>query len=59
MRLIYFAWVRERIGLPQEEVELPAEELVPGDLVALVRIVALDQQPLRTLTRTPRAHQYE
>ncbi|TIN05880.1 MAG: MoaD/ThiS family protein, partial [Mesorhizobium sp.] len=23
-RLIYFAWVRERIGKPQEDVELPA-----------------------------------
>jgi molybdopterin synthase sulfur carrier subunit len=23
MKLIYFAWVRERIGKPQEEVDLP------------------------------------
>jgi len=25
MKLIYFAWVRERIGRSEEEVELPAE----------------------------------
>ena len=25
MKLLYFAWVRERIGKPEEEVELPAE----------------------------------
>ena len=24
-KLIYFAWVRERIGKPEEEVALPAE----------------------------------
>ena len=24
MKLVYFAWVRERIGRPDEEVELPA-----------------------------------
>jgi sulfur-carrier protein len=24
MKLVYFAWVRERIGLGEEEVELPA-----------------------------------
>ncbi len=24
-KLIYFAWVRERIGKPEEDVELPAE----------------------------------
>ncbi len=25
MKLVYFAWVRERIGKPEEEVTLPAE----------------------------------
>ena len=24
MKLLYFAWVRERIGKPEEEIELPA-----------------------------------
>ncbi len=25
MKLCYFAWIRERIGLPEEEVNLPAD----------------------------------
>lgn len=25
MKLVYFAWVRERIGVSEEEVDLPAE----------------------------------
>ena len=34
MKLLYFAWVRERIGKPDEEVELPASVRTVGDLVA-------------------------
>ncbi|MCC6890220.1 MAG: molybdopterin converting factor subunit 1 [Hyphomicrobiales bacterium] len=34
MKLLYFAWVRERIGKPQEEVELPAEVTTLGDLMS-------------------------
>ncbi|CAM5396337.1 molybdopterin synthase sulfur carrier subunit [Aquamicrobium terrae] len=33
MRLIYFAWVRERIGKPQEDVELPAGVDTVADLL--------------------------
>ena len=33
MKLLYFAWVRERIGKPQEEVELPAAVATVGDLM--------------------------
>ena len=33
MKLLYFAWVRERIGKPEEEVELPAEISTVADLV--------------------------
>jgi len=33
MRLIYFAWVRERIGKPQEDVELPADIATVADLL--------------------------
>jgi sulfur-carrier protein len=32
MKLIYFAWVRERIGKPEEEVSLPAEIATIADL---------------------------
>jgi sulfur-carrier protein len=34
MKLVYFAWVRERIGRPEEEVELPAEVTTVQELAA-------------------------
>jgi molybdopterin synthase sulfur carrier subunit len=33
MKLVYFAWVRERIGKPEEEIELPASVRTVADLV--------------------------
>ena len=33
MKLRYFAWVRERIGKPEEDVELPAGIATVADLV--------------------------
>jgi molybdopterin synthase sulfur carrier subunit len=34
MKLLYFAWVRERIGKPDEEIELPASVRTVAELVA-------------------------
>jgi molybdopterin synthase sulfur carrier subunit len=34
MKLVYFAWIRERIGLPEENVELPADVKTIADLAA-------------------------
>jgi sulfur-carrier protein len=34
VKLLYFAWVRERIGKAEEEVEPPAGVATVGDLVA-------------------------
>jgi molybdopterin synthase sulfur carrier subunit len=34
VKLLYFAWVRERIGKPEEDVELPAGVATVADLVA-------------------------
>jgi molybdopterin synthase sulfur carrier subunit len=34
VKLLYFAWVRERIGKPEEEIEPPAGVVTVGDLVA-------------------------
>jgi molybdopterin synthase sulfur carrier subunit len=34
VKLLYFAWVRERVGKPQEDVELPAGIATVGDLMA-------------------------
>jgi molybdopterin synthase sulfur carrier subunit len=34
MKLVYFAWVRERIGRAEEEVDLPAEVVTVKDLLA-------------------------
>jgi len=33
IKLVYFAWVRERIGKPEEEVSLPAGIATVADLV--------------------------
>lgn len=37
MRVVYFAWVRERVGLEEEEIDLPAEVETAGDLVSWLR----------------------
>jgi molybdopterin synthase sulfur carrier subunit len=34
VKLLYFAWVRERVGKPQEDVELPTDVTTVGDLMA-------------------------
>jgi len=33
LKLRYFAWVRERIGKPEEEIELPAGIATVADLM--------------------------
>ena len=33
MKLLYFAWVRERIGKPEEEIDPPANVRTVGELV--------------------------
>jgi molybdopterin synthase sulfur carrier subunit len=33
VKLLYFAWVRERVGKPQEDVELPTDVTTVGDLM--------------------------
>jgi molybdopterin synthase sulfur carrier subunit len=37
VKLVYFAWVRERIGRKDEEVDLPAEVTTAGDLLAWLK----------------------
>lgn len=34
MKVLYFAWLRQRIGVGAEEFDLPAEVATVGDLVA-------------------------
>ena len=34
MKIRYFAWVRERIGKPEEELEVPTSVTTVGELVA-------------------------
>ena len=33
-RLVYFAWVRERIGKAEEELDIPASVKTVGDLIS-------------------------
>ena len=37
MKLVYFAWVRERIGRTDEELTLPAEVATTADLLAWLK----------------------
>ena len=37
MKLVYFAWVRERIGLPEEDVSPPAEIVSVRDLLGWLK----------------------
>jgi len=37
VKLVYFAWVRERIGKPEEEVELPPGIATIADLVGWLK----------------------
>jgi molybdopterin synthase sulfur carrier subunit len=37
LRILYFAWVRERIGLGEESVEPPAGTRTVADLIAWLR----------------------
>jgi sulfur-carrier protein len=37
VKLVYFAWVRERVGKTDEEVELPADVATVADLVRWLR----------------------
>jgi sulfur-carrier protein len=34
VKLLYFAWVRERIGKPEEDIELPPGIATVGELIA-------------------------
>lgn len=34
MKVLYFAWVRERVGKAEEDIDLPAGVATVGDLVA-------------------------
>jgi sulfur-carrier protein len=38
MKLLYFAWLRERIGLGEEEVTPPASVATVADLIAWLRL---------------------
>ena len=38
VRLLYFAWVRERAGLSEETVELPGDLLTVADVVGWLRL---------------------
>ena len=36
MKLVYFAWVRERIGVTEEEIDLPEDIVTVSDLLAFL-----------------------
>ncbi len=44
VRLVYFAWVRERIGKPEETIELPASVETIADLIAHLRTLGTEYE---------------
>ena len=49
MRVRYFAWVRERIGREEEEIDPPADVVTAGDLILWLK--ARDEQSEYALER--------
>jgi molybdopterin synthase sulfur carrier subunit len=45
VRIVYFAWVRERIGKGSEEIELPDTVITVGDLIAHLATLGRSTQP--------------
>jgi molybdopterin synthase sulfur carrier subunit len=37
LKLVYFAWVRERIGRPEEDIEAPGDVATVADLVTWLK----------------------
>ena len=37
VKVLYFAWVRERVGKPEEEIDLPPEVTTVADLVGWLK----------------------
>lgn len=44
MKLLYFAWVRERIGRKEEEVDLPGDIATVGELVDWLKARGLEYE---------------
>jgi molybdopterin synthase sulfur carrier subunit len=44
VRLVYFAWVRERIGKGSEEIDVPASVVTVGDLLNHLKTLGEDYQ---------------
>lgn len=37
VKIVYFAWVREKIGLDQEEFQLPSPQITIADLISSLK----------------------
>ena len=44
MKAVYFAWVRERIGKAEEELDIPASVKTVGDLIAYLPTLGEDYE---------------
>lgn len=42
MKIRYFAWVRERVGVEEEDIDVPADVVTVGELITFLK--ALDEQ---------------
>ena len=54
VRLLYFAWLRERLGTAAEEIDLPHDVATVGDLVLWLRRRGPAWDAVFAMTRTVR-----
>jgi molybdopterin synthase sulfur carrier subunit len=55
LKVLYFAWVRERIGKPEEDIEPPADVRTVAELVAWLKLRGEEYAHAFTDTRAIRA----
>ena len=54
LHILYFAWLRERVGLAEERIALPAEVATVGELVEWLRRRSPGHEAAFAVTRTVR-----
>jgi molybdopterin synthase sulfur carrier subunit len=55
VRIVYFAWVRERLGKGSEEVELPDTVKTVGELIAYLASLGEDYEAVFAVPKVIRA----
>ncbi len=52
VNLVYFAWVREKIGKGEEVIELPSQTISVGELISHLKTSAKNMKLLSSMRRS-------